>query len=55
MRVVTCNMKVAWHKLCLGEILNSIVVENGMSHLNFKGFVADNVQANWNAVRKVCE
>ena len=27
------------------------MVENGVSKVNFKGFMADNIQANWNAMR----
>src|ERR1700737_2135863 len=33
--------------------LNSVMSENGVSKVNFKGFMADSAQANWNAVRKI--
>ena len=29
------------------------MVENGVSKVNFKGFMADTAQANWNAVRMI--
>ena len=35
------------------ENLNSVMLDNGVSKVNFKGFMADNAQANWNAVRKI--
>ena len=33
--------------------LNTVMRENGVDTVNFKGFMADSAQANWNAVRKV--
>jgi hypothetical protein len=33
--------------------LNSVISDNGMSKVNFKGFMADIAHANWNAVRKI--
>ena len=33
------------------KILNLVMTNNGVSNVNFKGFMADSVQANWNAVR----
>ena len=35
------------------ENLNSIMAENGASNMNFKGFMADNVHANWIVVKKI--
>lgn len=28
--------------------INKVMVKNGVAHLNFKGFMAENAQANWN-------
>lgn len=36
----------------LWENLNTIVLEKGVLKVNFEGFIADNVHANWNVVRK---
>jgi hypothetical protein len=35
------------------ENLNADIVRHGISNTNFKGFMADRAQANWNAVRIV--
>ena len=35
------------------ENLNVVMAENGVPKTNFKGFMADSAQANWNAVRRV--
>ena len=35
------------------ENLNSIIMENGVSEVNCKGFMADSTHANWNTVRKI--
>jgi len=35
------------------ENLNTVMAENGVLTVNFKGFMADSAQANWNAVRKI--
>jgi hypothetical protein len=35
------------------ENLNSVMSENGVSKLNFKGFMADSAQTNWNAVKNI--
>jgi hypothetical protein len=32
---------------------NDLMAKNGVENTNFKGFVADSAQANWNAVRIV--
>lgn len=33
--------------------LNIVMTDNGVTSVNFKGFMADNAQANWNVMRKV--
>jgi hypothetical protein len=33
--------------------LNKVMANNGVPNLNFKGFMVDNAQANWNVVRIV--
>jgi hypothetical protein len=33
--------------------LNVVMTENGVPNVNFKGFMANSVQANWNVVRMV--
>ena len=33
--------------------LNFVMSDNGMSKVNFKGFLVHSVQANWNAVNKI--
>ena len=33
--------------------LDVVIVENGVSKVNFKGFMIDNAQVNWNAVRMI--
>ena len=35
------------------ENLNSVMSENGVSKVNFKGFMADSAHANWSAVRNI--
>ena len=35
------------------ENLNSVMSENEVSKVNFNNFMADNLQANWNAVIKI--
>ena len=35
------------------ENLNVVMVENGVSKVMFKGFMADSAQANWNEVRMI--
>jgi predicted phage tail protein len=31
--------------------LNKVMANNGVPNLNFKGFMVDNVHANWNVVQ----
>jgi hypothetical protein len=33
--------------------LNKVMRKNGVEEPNFKGFIADNAQANWNTIRIV--
>jgi hypothetical protein len=35
------------------ENLNSVMAENSVPNVNFKGFMADSAQANWNEVRTI--
>ena len=35
------------------ENLNYVMAENGVPNVNFKGFMTDNAQVSWNAVRKI--
>ena len=35
------------------ENLNNVMVENDVLVINFKGFMANNAQANWNFIRKI--
>lgn len=35
------------------KYLNVVMAKNSVAHVNFKGFMADNAQANWNVVRKI--
>ncbi len=52
MTIVICDMQfedmvtqcVMWQKL------NKAMVKNGVHNPNFKGFMADIVQANWNTI-----
>lgn len=36
-----------------GQELNYIMMESGISNLNFKIFMTDNAHANWNVVRNI--
>ena len=33
--------------------MNSVIAANGVSNMNFKGFMANNAHANWIAVKKI--
>ena len=57
-----CIMTIAYSDMqsedCAAQImfwknLNSVLAQSGVSKTNFKGFMADSAQANWNAVRVV--
>ena len=55
MTIALCDMqsKDAKAQELFWTQLNSVMRENGVEDVNFKGFMADSAQANWNAVRKV--
>ncbi len=36
--------------MCNVVKINKVMVKNGVIHLNFKGFMAENVLADWNIV-----
>jgi hypothetical protein len=36
--------------MCDVEKINKVMVNNGLPHPNFKGFMIDSAQANWNAI-----
>ena len=52
--VACCDMKCEDNaaQTLFWKYLNVVRGENGVVHVNFKGFMADNAQANWNVVRK---
>ena len=54
--IVCCDMQSedGAAQTLFSENLNIVMAENGVSTVNFKGFMPDNVQANWYAVRKIC-
>jgi len=52
MTIASCDMQ---SEDCDAQIvfwknLNAVMERNGVVHTNFKGFIADSAQANWNAV-----
>ncbi len=53
MKIVICNMQFENTKVqcVMWQNLNNVMANNGVSNPNFKGFMVDNVQANWNDVR----
>ena len=55
--IACCDMQSedARAHIVFWEILNVVMLENGVPNVNFKGFMADNAQANWIAVRKIYE
>ena len=55
MTIASCDMQ---SEDCDAQIvfwknLNAVMERNGVVHTNFKGFMADSAQANWNAVRVI--
>ena len=55
MTIAVCDMQ---SEDCTAQIifwrnLNSVVLRNGLDSIQFKGFMADSAQANWNAVQIV--
>lgn len=53
MTIATCDMQSedTEAQLVFWKNLNLVMEINGVTAPNFKGFMADNAQANWNAVR----
>lgn len=53
--ITSCDMqsKDVHAQTLLWENLNAIMLENDVPKVNFKGFMLDNAQANWNVVKKV--
>ena len=53
MTIASCDMQSedTEAQLVFWKNLNSVMERNGVAAPNFKGFMADNAQANWNAVR----
>jgi hypothetical protein len=53
MTIAVCNMQsedVA-AQLVLWKNMNTLMAQHGVDKVNFKGFMADSAQANWNVVR----
>ncbi len=52
MIITICDMqfKDTKSQCVLWQNLNKVMVNNGVLNPNFKGFMADNTQANWNVV-----
>jgi hypothetical protein len=55
MTIVVCDMQLEDTKVqcIMWRELNEVMQRNGVEKPNFKGFMADSAQANWNAVRIV--
>jgi hypothetical protein len=55
MTIVLCDMQLEDRKVqcILWRELNNLMRKNGVENPNFKGFMADSAQANWNAVQIV--
>ena len=53
--IACCNMqsKDGAAQVLFWENMNSVMVENGVPNINFKGFMVDSAQANWNAVKAI--
>jgi hypothetical protein len=53
--IACCIMqcKDAIVQFLLWQNLNNVMLENGISNVNFKKFMADNAKANWNVVWKI--
>lgn len=54
MAIVCCDMQSedGMAQTLLWKNFNVITVKNSVPIVNFKGFMADNVHANWNTMRK---
>jgi hypothetical protein len=55
MTITVCDMQSEDMKAqyIMWRELNDLMAKNGVENTNFKGFMADSTQANWNAVRIV--
>jgi hypothetical protein len=55
MTIAVCDMQSEDTKVqcIMWRELNDLMAKNGIENTNFKGFMADNAQANWNADRIV--
>jgi hypothetical protein len=55
MTIAVCDMQSEDTKVqcIMWRELNDLMAKNGVENTNFKGFMADSAQANWNAVRIV--
>jgi len=55
MTIAVCNMqfKDTEGQVIMWRCLNRVMEKNGLPNTNFKGFMADSAQANWNAIRIV--
>jgi hypothetical protein len=49
---VTCNLNTKVHQIMWTK-LNDMMLKHGFPKPNFKGFMVDNAQANWNTIRIV--
>ena len=51
--IVCCDMQFEDDaaQIFFWENLNYVMAENGVPNINFKGFMVDSAQANWNAMR----
>jgi hypothetical protein len=55
MTIAICDMQLEDTKVqcIMWRELNDLMAKNGVENTNFKGFMADSVHANWNAIRIV--
>ena len=55
MTIAVCDMQCedTEGQVIMWRCLNRVMEKNGLPNPNFKGFMADSAQANWNAVRIV--
>ena len=53
--IVCCDMQSedGAAQIIFWKILNFVMAENDIPNVNFKGFMANSVQANWNAVKTI--
>jgi hypothetical protein len=55
MTIAVCDMQSedTMAQCIMWRELNDLMAKNGIENTNFKGFMADSAQANWNAIRIV--